>query len=172
MVYWASAPSPLCLCWLSGNLLPLMLFCPDDFSLLLLARMTSFFPFPFTEWMERMSHRKWKETKQLPGTPQQGNIIDCCLVYLRFLWYIHSIHSVVPLTLVLSQPCSIIIIFAQKLRRVRERSPKTWCAGVTLNCSPQQMADTSNSGRRRALQCKDYLICLRLSHPIRSLGME
>ena len=29
--------------WLSGNLLPLMLFCPDDFSLLLLPRMTSFF---------------------------------------------------------------------------------------------------------------------------------
>ena len=26
------------------------------------------------EWMEWMSHRKWKETKQQPGTAGQGNI--------------------------------------------------------------------------------------------------
>ena len=47
-----------------------------------------------TEWMEWMSHRKQKETKQQPGTAGPGNIIGCCLVSLRFLCDIPSIHSV------------------------------------------------------------------------------
>ena len=41
-----------------------------------------------------MLHRKWKETKQQPGTAGPGNILCCCLVYLRFLCEIHSIHSI------------------------------------------------------------------------------
>ena len=48
----------------------------------------------YTEWMEWMSHRKWKETKQQPGTAGQGYILGCCLVSLRFLGDIHSIHPV------------------------------------------------------------------------------
>ena len=44
-----------------------------------------------TEWM---SHRKGKETKQQPGTAGPGNILGCCLVSLRFLCNIHSIHPV------------------------------------------------------------------------------
>ena len=47
-----------------------------------------------TEWMELMSHRKRKETKQQPGTDGPGNILGCCFVSLRFLWDIHYIHSV------------------------------------------------------------------------------
>ena len=47
------------------------------------------------EWMEWMLHRKQKETKQQPGTAEPGNILGCCLVSLRFLCDIHSIHSVV-----------------------------------------------------------------------------
>ena len=47
-----------------------------------------------SEWMEWMSHRKRKEIKQQPGTAGQGNILGCCLVNLRFLCDIHSIHSV------------------------------------------------------------------------------
>ena len=47
-----------------------------------------------TEWMEWMSHRKQKETKQHPGTAGPGNILGCCLVYLRFLYDIHSIYPV------------------------------------------------------------------------------
>ena len=47
-----------------------------------------------TEWMEWMSYRKWKETKQQPGTAGPGNIHGCCLVSLRLLCNIHSIHSV------------------------------------------------------------------------------
>ena len=43
----------------------------------------------------RMAHRILKETKQHPGTDGLGNILGCCLVSLRFLRYIHSIHSVV-----------------------------------------------------------------------------
>ena len=46
-----------------------------------------------TGWMEWMSHRKRKETKQQPGTARPGNILGCCLVSLRFLFDIHSIHS-------------------------------------------------------------------------------
>ena len=41
-----------------------------------------------------MSHRKWKETKQQPGTAGQGNVLGCCLVSLCFLCNIHSVHSV------------------------------------------------------------------------------
>ena len=44
--------------------------------------------------MEWMPHRKRKETKQPPGTAWPGNILGCCLVSLRFLCHIHSIHSV------------------------------------------------------------------------------
>ena len=44
--------------------------------------------------MKWMSHRKWKETKQQPGTATQDNILGCCLVSLRFLCDIYSIHSV------------------------------------------------------------------------------
>ena len=42
-----------------------------------------------TEWMECMSHRQWKETKQQPGTAGQGNILGCCLVSSCFLCDIH-----------------------------------------------------------------------------------
>ena len=31
-----------------------------------------------TEWMEWMSHRKWKETKQQPGTAEPGYMLGCC----------------------------------------------------------------------------------------------
>ena len=46
-----------------------------------------------TEWMEWMTHRKRKETKQQPGTAEPGNIPGCFLVSLRFVCDIHSIHS-------------------------------------------------------------------------------
>ena len=45
----------------------------------------------YTEWM---SHRKRKERKQQPGPAGPCNILGCCLVSLRFLRDIHSIHSV------------------------------------------------------------------------------
>ena len=35
-----------------------------------------------------MDHRKWKETKQLPGTAGPGNRLGCCLVSFHFLWAI------------------------------------------------------------------------------------
>ena len=38
-----------------------------------------------TGWMEWMSHRKRKETKQQPGTAGPGNILGCCLVNLHVL---------------------------------------------------------------------------------------
>ena len=35
-----------------------------------------------------MTHRKWKEAKQLPGTAGPGNMHGCCLIYFHFLWAI------------------------------------------------------------------------------------
>ena len=34
-----------------------------------------------------MANRKWKETKQLPGTAGPGNMIGSCLVSFHFLWH-------------------------------------------------------------------------------------
>ena len=48
-----------------------------------------------TGWMEWMSHRKQKEAKQQPGTAEAGNILGWCLVSLRFLFDIHSIHPLI-----------------------------------------------------------------------------
>ena len=42
----------------------------------------------------RMAHRKWKETKQEPGTAGPGNMLGCCLVSLHFLCYILCSRSV------------------------------------------------------------------------------
>ena len=52
-------------------------------------------PLSGTEWVEWMSHRKWRETKQQPGTAGPGNILGCCLVSLCFLYDIHSNGSIV-----------------------------------------------------------------------------
>ena len=41
-----------------------------------------------------MSHRKWRETKQQPGTAGPGNMLGCCLVSLHFLCYILCSRSV------------------------------------------------------------------------------
>ena len=48
-----------------------------------------------TEWMEYLSRRKRKETKEQPGTAGPDNILGYCLVSLCFLCNIHSIHHVV-----------------------------------------------------------------------------
>ena len=41
-----------------------------------------------------MAYRKWKESKQQPGTAGPGNILGCCLDYFHFLWPIHPIRPV------------------------------------------------------------------------------
>ena len=38
-----------------------------------------------------MTHRKWKETKQLPGTAGPGNMLGCCLNFFHFRCDIHPI---------------------------------------------------------------------------------
>ena len=48
-----------------------------------------------TEWMEWMSHRRWKETKQQPGTAGPSNMLGCCFVSFHFLWPIVWPHPVV-----------------------------------------------------------------------------
>ena len=42
----------------------------------------------------RMAHRKWKETKQQPGTVGPGNMLGCCLVSFHFLWAILCLQAV------------------------------------------------------------------------------
>ena len=41
-----------------------------------------------------MAPRKWKDTKQLPGTARPGNMLGCCLISFHFLWAIHKIRPV------------------------------------------------------------------------------
>ena len=65
----------------------------------LLSKMNAFH-FNYTEWIEWLSHREQIETKQQPDTAWPSSIPGCCLVYLRFLCNIHSIHPVVYLCLV------------------------------------------------------------------------
>ena len=42
----------------------------------------------------RMAHRKWKETKQKPGTSGAGNMLGSCLVSFHFLWAILCLQAV------------------------------------------------------------------------------
>ena len=48
----------------------------------------------YREWMEWMSHRKRKETKQQSDKVWPGNKLGCCLVSFHFLCDIHFVHSV------------------------------------------------------------------------------
>ena len=43
----------------------------------------------------RMAQRKWKDSKQQPGTAGPGNMLGCCLIYFHFLWAILSTSTVV-----------------------------------------------------------------------------
>ena len=42
----------------------------------------------------RMAQRKWKETKQEPGTAGTGNMLGCCLISFHFLLVILSSSTV------------------------------------------------------------------------------
>ena len=48
----------------------------------------------YTEWMECMSHRKWRETKQQPSMLHCPAVPGCCLVSFEFLCDIPFIHFV------------------------------------------------------------------------------
>ena len=48
----------------------------------------------YTVLVLRMGHRKWKETKQEPGTAGPGNMLGCCLNSFHFLWAILSTSTV------------------------------------------------------------------------------
>ena len=50
-----------------------------------------------TACRHRIAHRKWKETKLLPGTAGPGNRLGCCLIYLHFLWAILCPQAVLDL---------------------------------------------------------------------------
>ena len=41
-----------------------------------------------------MAHRKWKDTKLLPGTARPGNMLGSCLVSIHFMWAILSTGTV------------------------------------------------------------------------------
>ena len=94
-----------------------------------------------TEWIEWMAHRKQKETKQQPSTAGPGNILGCCLVSLRFLCNIHSIHPVVlcqELLYSLINPItnpfqfsSHHLIAKMPIQRKGMRALQIWCQRVT-----------------------------------------
>ena len=50
-----------------------------------------------------MAHRKWKETKEQPGTAGPGNMLSCCLISFHFLWVIlntSTVHKLLVTTVV------------------------------------------------------------------------
>ena len=51
-------------------------------------------PIHSTGRMGWMAHRKWKDTKQLPGTAGPGNMLGFCLISFHFLLAIHPIRPV------------------------------------------------------------------------------
>ena len=57
----------------------------------------------YTERPDRISHRKWRETKQQQSRARSGNEISCCLVFLYFLCEIPSSH-------VLARACNTALI--------------------------------------------------------------
>ena len=57
-------------------------------------RQQSKIPTP-TKWMEWMSQRKQRETKQQPAMLPCPAVSGCCLVSFCFLFDIQSIHSVI-----------------------------------------------------------------------------
>ena len=54
-------------------------YCPSRRNMCARASLTS------TGRPDRMSHRKWRETKQQPSRARSGHQISCCLVSLHFL---------------------------------------------------------------------------------------
>ena len=58
------------------------------------ARLTQPFAHLSTVLVLRMAHRKWKETKQPPGTAEPGNMLGCCINSFHFLWAILSTSTV------------------------------------------------------------------------------
>ena len=60
-------------------------------------RLCRYFDVHFTRSTVRVDslpHRKWKDTKQQPGTAGPGNMLGCCLISFHFLWAIHPIRPV------------------------------------------------------------------------------
>ena len=55
-----------------------------------------------------MAQRKWKDTKQQPGTAGPGNMLGCCLISFHFMWAILSTSTVHPWTL---QPRHTVCIY-------------------------------------------------------------
>ena len=47
--------------------------------------------------LDRMSHRKWRETKQQPSSSRSGHQISCCSLSYHFLWDILSSRPVLVL---------------------------------------------------------------------------
>ena len=48
----------------------------------------------YTVLVLRMTHRKWRETKQQPSMLPGPAVTGCCLVYFHFLWVILSTSTV------------------------------------------------------------------------------
>ena len=58
---------------------------------------TQVFLYTCTGCGRRMTHMKWKETKQQPSTARPGNMLGCCLDYFHFMRAIlwpHKVHLV------------------------------------------------------------------------------
>ena len=83
-----------------------------------------------TGWMEWMSRRKQRETKQQPSMLLGPAVPGCCFVSFCFLWDIHSIHSlqhsrfrlVFMIKFTLSSFEAMICVVKQEVEIRRERA--------------------------------------------------
>ena len=90
-----------------------------------------------TEWMEWMSHRKQRETKQQPSMLPGPAVSGYCLVSLCFLCDIHPIHSVQHVQIIICILQHSPLWFAPASHRSTSRkSTKTIAATMSLHlCS-------------------------------------
>ena len=58
-----------------------------------------------------MANRKWKESKQQPGTAGSGNMLGCCFISFHFLWVILSTGTVLTYQLFLIIYYSLQIVW-------------------------------------------------------------
>ena len=82
--------------------------------------------------MERIAHRKWKESKQQPSMLSGLAVPGCCLIYFHYLWAIHPIRPVCK--------AASASDFSQPLQRV--------LVGFDLPCTPVMTSNNEKSVRR------------------------
>ena len=78
-----------------------------------------------------MAHRKWKETRQLPGTAGPGTMLGCCLISFHFRCNVHPIRPVF---------CCILVSYNLTKHWVWNQNTVMLCARFLRSVSLQNQA--------------------------------